>query len=69
MYPSGQKQSTAIGTQAPSTLLPSHPQDIVLSKMSHHHCISISANRKGEGGGEGHLEDAHIDSAAGEAGK
>ena len=35
----------------------------VVYKISHHHCICISANRKGERGREGRLEDAHMDSA------
>lgn len=63
MYPSRQKQSMATGTQDPSTLLPSHPRALSLSRISHHHCICISANRKGERGREGRLEDACMDSA------
>lgn len=63
MYPSRQEQSMATGTQDPSTLLLSYPRALSLSKISHHHCICISANRKGERGREGQLGDAHMDSA------
>ena len=63
MYPSRPKQSMATETQDPPTLLPSHPRALSLSKISHHHCICISANRKGKRGREGQLEDAQTDSA------